>query len=81
MIRITLAHAENSLILEIEDRGLPFNPVSAPAMVAVSELAQAPIGGRGVHLIKHYADALQYDYVCGVNRLKLIVLQPWRPSL
>jgi anti-sigma regulatory factor (Ser/Thr protein kinase) len=72
-ITITLTDAGDSLVLEIEDRGRPFDPLAARAMVTATDLAHAAIGGRGIHLIKSYSQAQCYSYVSGANRLKLVV--------
>jgi anti-sigma regulatory factor (Ser/Thr protein kinase) len=71
--RISLTDRPDAILVEILDSGAAFDPLEAPAMIASSDLAQAPVGGRGIHLIKSFADDYSYSRVSGHNRLTLAI--------
>lgn len=72
-IRIALTDTQESVKIEIEDDGRPFDPLSAPAMAAPTDLEHASVGGRGIHLLRSYSDEQHYAYSSGLNRLSLVV--------
>jgi anti-sigma regulatory factor (Ser/Thr protein kinase) len=62
----------SNVVLEIVDRGIEFDPLSyvPPARPATLEEAQA--SGRGLLLVRRFAEQLQYRRDQGRNRLRLI---------
>jgi anti-sigma regulatory factor (Ser/Thr protein kinase) len=72
-ISLSLAETADAVVIEIVDGGIPFNPFDAPAMTTAPDLEQATIGGRGIHLIKSFADDYAYSRVTGHNHLKLAI--------
>lgn len=72
-ISIALSDAAETITVEIEDDGAPFNPLAADAMVVGTDLEHAEIGGRGIHLMKTFSDAQDYRYISGRNTLKLVL--------
>ena len=72
-IELSLTDMPGAVIVEIVDDGEPFNPFDTPPVVMALDLEHAAIGGRGIHLIKIYADEHHYNYVAGRNRLKLVI--------
>ena len=72
-ITITLANAPDGIVIGILNDGKAFNPFDAPQFEASEDLAQAPIGGRGIHLIKSYSVAHHYGRVAGRNHLTLVI--------
>ena len=71
-IQVQLEIRDQTLIAEIIDAGRPFNPLEARPMKTEQTLDQASIGGRGIHLIKQYADELDYHYLDGRNHLRIL---------
>jgi anti-sigma regulatory factor (Ser/Thr protein kinase) len=59
------------VILEVEDGGRPFDPLVQPLPCWPRRLADAGIGGRGVALIRHFAEESGYRREEGKNRLTL----------
>jgi anti-sigma regulatory factor (Ser/Thr protein kinase) len=59
------------LVIVIEDGGHPFDPTTAPPPKAAASLAEAEIGGLGIHLIRRMTKAMRYERVNGRNRLIL----------
>jgi len=70
-IEITLQVGETSLVLTMEDNGQPFDPTANPDPDLSSAVDERPVGGLGLHLIKTFADRVNYEYVNGKNRLTL----------
>jgi anti-sigma regulatory factor (Ser/Thr protein kinase) len=70
---LALSDVGDSLVIEVVDDGVAFNPLEAPAMVVGSDLEHATVGGRGIHLIKTYSREQHYDCISGANRLRLSV--------
>lgn len=48
------------LEIELVDEGPFFDPLQAPRVHAVTDIASLRIGGMGVHLIRSLTDALRY---------------------
>jgi len=64
--------AENTSLV-IRDDGVPFNPLDMPEHEVPRGLAEAGIGGLGVHLIRKLATRCRYQRVNGLNVLSLEV--------
>ena len=62
----------DSLCLEIEDDGIPFDPTAAPLPHQPECLARAPIGGLGIGLIRKTMHECRYARRDGHNVLQLI---------
>jgi anti-sigma regulatory factor (Ser/Thr protein kinase) len=71
-IAVRLRHGPDSVLVEIEDDGRPFDPLQAPPPDLTSPLAERPIGGLGVHLIRNLMDEVTYARHDGRNILKLV---------
>jgi anti-sigma regulatory factor (Ser/Thr protein kinase) len=65
--------AEPALVrLQIEDAGKPFDPTAAPLSPSVAgPLADAPVGGQGIRLIRRFASHIAYERRGDLNRLTL----------
>jgi serine/threonine-protein kinase RsbW len=71
-IAVRLRRRPDSVLLEIEDDGRPFDPLQAPPPDLTSPLAARRIGGLGVHLIRSLMDEVTYARHDGRNILKLV---------
>lgn len=67
--------------LEIEDDGIPFNPLDAPQHVQPASLEEAKIGGLGIDLIRRFMDECTYVRHNGRNLLKMTVIIPQKGDL
>lgn len=67
-------HRDGSLIIEISDKGRPFNVLSLPGPDMHADIAERTIGGLGVHLIKTLMDEVNYRYEDNKNILTLTIL-------
>jgi serine/threonine-protein kinase RsbW len=70
-IRLSLAVSEGMLVAQIEDDGVPFDPLSAPQPKLDVPFEQRGPGGLGVHFIRTLMNDVSYARVAGHNRLIL----------
>lgn len=70
-IKFSLAKDRETLVVQVEDDGKPFNPLEAAGPKVSQDLDSINIGGLGIHLVKKMMDAVDYQRVKGKNRLIL----------
>ena len=71
-IEITLTSEQDSLTINIEDDGRPFDPLhDAPEPDLTSALEDRPIGGLGIHFVREMMDDMTYRHEDGKNCLAL----------
>lgn len=58
MVRLDLS--EGYLLVEVEDDGKPFNPLQMAEVDTSIPLDVKPVGGLGIHLIRHFMDDVKY---------------------
>jgi anti-sigma regulatory factor (Ser/Thr protein kinase) len=71
-VEVSLAVAENGLTMTVEDNGPQFNPLALPPPNVTASLAERPVGGLGVFLVRQVMDAVSYHRVGARNRLIMI---------
>ncbi len=72
-IEITLTSVPESITIEIEDNGRPFDPrKDAPEPDVETGVAERSIGGLGVYLVRTMMDELHYRREGGRNCLTLV---------
>ena len=59
------------LCVDVEDDGKAFDPLTAPPADTSVPLADKPIGGLGVHLMRQFMDELSYARERGRNMLRM----------
>ena len=59
------------LVLIVEDNGPAFNPLDAPEADLTSGIHERRVGGMGLHLVRKYADRIDYRCVDERNILTL----------
>jgi anti-sigma regulatory factor (Ser/Thr protein kinase) len=59
-ISVHLSLEQGEVKIDVEDDGRPFNPLEAPAVDTTTPLADRPIGGLGIHLVRKVTDGLEY---------------------
>lgn len=72
-IEILLTDDKDAVFIEIIDDADPFDPFAMAPVAVGDDLEHASIGGRGIRLIKAYADDHDYSFISGHNRLKLAI--------
>jgi len=71
-ISLQMNSAGGLVWLEIEDDGIPFNPLKKPQHKQPASLEEARIGGLGVDLIRNFMEECTYTRRNGKNVLKMI---------
>jgi len=59
-IMITLAFDNNTLMIELRDDAIPFNPLDKPEPDITQDISVRPIGGLGIHIVRKMMDELTY---------------------
>jgi anti-sigma regulatory factor (Ser/Thr protein kinase) len=68
-ITIRVSIRDRSVVAELEDDGRPFDPTSvAPADVG-APIAERPVGGLGLHLVRKLMNRVRYERAGGRNKL------------
>lgn len=75
-ITLKLSVQNEALSLEIEDDGVPFNPLERPEHARPESLDDAKIGGLGIDLIRNFVDECNYSRQRGRNILKMVAHIP-----
>jgi anti-sigma regulatory factor (Ser/Thr protein kinase) len=71
-IAVRLRRRPDSVALEIEDDGMPFDPLQAAPPDLGLPAAERPIGGLGIHFVRTLMDKVSYARRDGRNLLKLV---------
>lgn len=72
-VSITGLIVDNSIVIELEDEGKPFNPLDQGNYEGTDNLDEAKVGGWGIHLIRNYTDDCVYQRENSTNRLKMTI--------
>jgi serine/threonine-protein kinase RsbW len=70
-ISVHAAVGDGTVTLTVEDDGIAFNPLDAPAADITQALEDRPVGGLGIHLIRSLMTEVAYARVDGRNRLEM----------
>lgn len=70
-IGCSLDDSGEHIVVELKDRGVPFNPLEKEEVSPPQDLASQEIGGLGIHFIKKMVDLIDYRYQDGANILLL----------
>lgn len=74
VIDLELESENQALTIRLSDDGSPFNPLTdAPEPDVTLPLAERPIGGLGVYLVRTMGEELEYRREDDRNHLKLVV--------
>ncbi len=65
-----------SIRVRIEDHAPRFDPLSLPVPDMETDLAERPVGGLGIFLMRQMVDEAHYQYLDGKNILTLIKVRP-----
>lgn len=69
-------HRDGFITLVVEDDALPFNPLLVREPPVPASLSDVSVGGQGIHLMKQFADAVEYERKPACNRLILRFFYP-----
>ena len=72
-ITIDFMSCAKEVVTTIEDRGVTFDPATAPAPMVTGDAMQRTVGGIGVHLVRSLMDEVRHEPIPGGgNRLTLV---------
>lgn len=72
-IELDMVSEKDSIVIELADRGKPFDPLTeAPDPDVTSPIESRPVGGLGVHFAKTLMDDVEYRRESGRNRLRIV---------
>jgi anti-sigma regulatory factor (Ser/Thr protein kinase) len=71
-VRIRFWRQPEQIVIRIDDDGTPFDPTSFEPPGLPSSLADAPSGGRGIRLVRHFSDELHHLAGAAGNQLTLV---------
>jgi len=72
-IDISTSIDKERVAVEVRDNGRPFDPLSVAALMGASTLADAVVGGYGIHLVRSFAHEVRYDRCGGENVIAFVV--------
>ena len=75
-ISVELERVCGMLVARIEDDGREFDPTQAPPPVMASSLREAKAGNLGIHLVRGFANGMDYERRDGRNQLSLRFIEP-----
>ena len=68
-IVLCIALEDDAVTAEVQDDAIPFDPLAAPAPDLSGGVAERPVGGLGIHLLKKLNDEVTYRREANQNRL------------
>lgn len=71
LIQFTLQLDDDVLVLDVEDGGIPFNPLSKQEPLVPIDPKNIKIGGLGIHIVKKLTTDICYQRNRGKNHLTL----------
>ena len=72
-LRIDCAvEGKGEIMVRVADRGVPFDPRTAPVPNLNAELKDRPVGGLGLFVVSHLARVISYERSDGWNRLSVL---------
>ncbi len=73
-IEVQAACDRTRIVAQVEDDGPPFDPTAAPVHRQPASLAEAPVGGLGLHLIRSYTEDWEYRRINQRNRQRMTIV-------
>jgi serine/threonine-protein kinase RsbW len=70
-IVVEVEHANQALVIRIEDNGSAFDPTQVPRPPLPASLAEAKVGNLGIHLMRSFANGMHYERRDNRNRLTI----------
>ena len=72
LVSVALSHDDGKVRIEMEDTGIPFDPVSTDTPDPVTEIEDCKVGGLGLHLVKKIMDEITYQRSDQKNIITLV---------
>jgi anti-sigma regulatory factor (Ser/Thr protein kinase) len=77
-IRLAIRKEGDEVSAVLSDSGVGFNPLDAPSPDLTKSLRDRPVGGLGIHLVRHLIPSIRYERRGGRNYLYLT--KPVKPE-
>jgi anti-sigma regulatory factor (Ser/Thr protein kinase) len=74
-LELCCSPVQDGVAIRLVDEGPPFNPLEAPAVPPLTDIASQRIGGMGIHMFRSLADGLSYRREKGRNVLTMRFLR------
>jgi anti-sigma regulatory factor (Ser/Thr protein kinase) len=75
-VRIRFWREPERIVIRIEDDGIAFDPTAYVPAGLPTSLTEADTGGRGIRLVRHFADELHHLGSAAGNQLTLVFRSP-----
>ena len=79
-LEVAVELSRAALVLELRDRGRPFDPRQAPVPELNADIGEREVGGLGLYLVNQLADHVNYGRLDGCNRIRATLLDPFCAS-
>lgn len=73
LVDVAVTVGPEDIVLVVSDDGRPFNPLDRPDPTLPASLADAPIGGLGIMLVRKAAREMSYARTDGRNHLTVVI--------
>jgi len=70
-VTLYLDHGDRAVILRVDDQAEPFDPLALDSPAHPQSVADVSVGGLGVHLVRKFAQDVQYERRGQTNRLTM----------
>lgn len=72
-VDVAIALTDQAVLLALQDEGRPFDPTAAPPAVPATRLQDAPVGGRGLGLVRRAVREWRYARLGDRNCQRLAI--------
>ncbi|MBR4683962.1 MAG: ATP-binding protein [Spirochaetia bacterium] len=70
-VKIGIDTSGDSIVVQLTDSGVPFNPVAMPDPDITESAEERKIGGLGIYMVKKSMDSMTYEYKDNQNILTI----------
>ena len=70
-VQLCIRVESGKMLIEIEDDGVPFDPLSAAPPCLEADIEDREVGGLGVFFARKFADQIHYERTGGKNRVTI----------
>ena len=77
-IRVGLSIAPDKVRITIVDDARPFDPTRHPEPAPPSTLSHAPLGGRGISMVRRFVSAMHHRATANGNRIEIEIARTRR---
>jgi len=70
-VKIGIDTSGDSIVVQLTDSGIPFNPVAMPDPDVTESAEERKIGGLGIYMVKKSMDSMTYEYKDNQNILTI----------